>query len=449
MTLRDKYIFLQQATSDFKDIGAVFPTGSSAARALTSEIRRRSGAQKIMEVGCGTGPVTEEILKSMGPDDRLTICDLNESFLNYVKNRFSNEPKFKKKAHQVDFYLGDITEFEAAQQFDIIISSLPFNSMPIEILDKVITHYRSLLKPDGSLSYIEYAFIRDIRDAILPTNKIEQYEASNKLLRKIIEAHEYRAELIRSNIPPTYVRSLRFQESRVADANTVKPDPKQRRVKAGSLSFSSDGLPIFLTLLSAGALWKATGKKGWALPFALAGVAAWFHRDPNREIATDRNLCLAAADGKVVGIREVRHPRMGGGQEWIVIETEPSFNNIHVNRSPVCGRVVDRWSEPKGYSPSNAVGIENHDSSYVALDTEHGPCVVVQRAQALAHKIFTWCQKGELLTQGERFGFARFNSRTDVYLPKGKASLLIQTGDEVVAGRTPIAKFLSASEPAK
>ena len=94
MNLRDKYVFFQQVASEFKDVGAIFPTGGSAARALCSEIRRRRGPQRILEVGCGTGPVTEEILASMSSEDRLTICDLNESFLNFVKNRFATEPKF-------------------------------------------------------------------------------------------------------------------------------------------------------------------------------------------------------------------------------------------------------------------------------------------------------------------------------------------------------------------
>lgn len=440
MNLRDKYLFFQQIASEFRDVGAIFPTGGSAARALCSEIRRRRGPQRILEVGCGTGPVTEEILASMSADDRLTICDLNESFLNYVKNRFTSEPKFKKKAHQVEFYLGDITEYQGENQFDVIISSIPFTTLTGPLLQKVLSHYRYLLKPGGSMTYIEYAYFRDIRDALQPINRDEHFEEVSVIIRDMLDAHEYRAELIRSNFPPAFVRSLRFEEAPAEQANTMRPDPEQRRLKVGPLSFASDGLPIFAGLLGAGALWKFSKKKGWPIPFVLAGVSAWVHRDPKRLVVADRSLCLAAADGQIVGVRELRHPRLGD-ETWTRIEVFQAPTNVHINRSPVAGRVIDRWDEPGGYSPAFLGDQDNNDASYVVLEAEHGRCVVAQRSGAFSRKIFTWCQKGELLTQGERFGLTRLSSRTDIYLPKGAAEVLVQVGDTVVAGRTPVARF--------
>lgn len=443
MSLRDKYLFFQQVASDFKDVGAVFPTGGSAARALCSEIRRRRGAKRILEVGCGTGPVTEQILESMSSEDRLTICDLNESFLNYVKNRFASEPKFKKKASQVDFYLGDITEYDHENEFDLVISSIPFTTLTAPLLRKVLDHYRYLLKPGGTMTYIEYAYFRDIRSALQPINKDEHFEEVSVIIRDMLDAHEYRAELIRSNFPPAFVRSLRFEEAEAERANIMKPDPEQRRVKVGPLAFASDGIPVFASFLGAGVLWKILNKKGWPIPFVLAGVAAWFHRDPKRLVIADRSLCLAAADGQVIGVREVRHPRMGD-TTWTRIETFLSPTNVHINRSPVAGRVIDRWEEPGGYSPAFLGDAENNDSSYIVLEAEHGRCAIAQRSGVLARKIFTWCQKGELMTQGERFGLIRLGSRTDIYIPKGSAEVLVQVGDKVVAGRTPIAKFLKS-----
>jgi phosphatidylserine decarboxylase len=441
MSLRDKYLFFQQVASEFKDVGAIFPTGGSAARALCSEIRRRRGPQRIMEVGCGTGPVTEEILASMSPEDHLTICDLNESFLNYVKNRFTTEPKFKKKAHQVEFYLGDITEYPAEHQFDVIISSIPFTTLTGPLLQKVLDHYRNLLKPGGSLTYIEYAYFRDIRDTLQPINRDEHFQEVSEIIRQMLDAHEYRAELIRSNFPPAFVRSLRFEEPPAEQANIMRPDPEQRRVKIGPLTFASDGIPVVGSLLAASALWKLSGKRGWGIPLAMAGFATWFHRDPKRLVVADRSLCLAAADGQVIGVREIRHPRLGD-ETWTRIETFLAPTNVHINRSPVAGRVVDRWEEPGGYSPAFLGDAENNDSAYIVLETEHGRVAVAQRSGVLARKIFTWCQKGELLTQGERFGLIRLGSRADIYLPKDRVEVLVQVGDRVIAGRTPVARFL-------
>lgn len=441
MNLREKFLFFRQVVSDTRNVGAIFPTGPSACRALCSEIRRRRGPQRIIEVGCGTGPVTEEILASMSSDDRLTVCDINESFVNYVKQRFLTEPKFQEKAHQVDFYTGDITEYDHENEFDLIISSIPLTTLTGPLLRKVLDHYRYLLKPGGSMTYIEYAYTRDVRAALQPVLKNEHFQEVNVIITEMLEAYEYRTELIRWNFLPGVVRSLRFDAAPGADqAYAMRPDQEQRRVRVGPLSFASDGVPMFVALLGAGLLWRFSGKRGWPIPWMLATFTAWFHRDPKRLVLADRGLCLAAADGQVVGVREIRHPRLGD-VTWTRIETHVAPTNVHINRSPVAGRVVDRWQEPGGNSPASVGDAEGSDSVYLVLEAEHGRCAVAQRSGGLGRKIFTWCRQGELLTQGERFGLTHLGARTDIYLPKDSTEVLVQVGDRVVAGRTPLARF--------
>lgn len=442
MSLRDKYLFLQQLGNGFNDIGAVFPTGGPAARSLCSEIRRTRGPKNILEVGCGTGPVTEAILESMSDEDSLMVCDLNESFLNYVKKRFEEDPKFAARADQVRFYMGDITEIGEENEFDIIISSIPFTTLEGEILTKVLDHYKRILKPGGSLTYIEYAYFRDIRDALQPVHKNERYEDVSAQIRNMLETYEFRSEIIRSNFPPAFVRSLRFEQPDTQAATGMRADPKRRRVKFGPFSFCTDGMPVVGAFLGAGLAWKASGRRGWQIPMALAGFTAWFHRDPKRLVVANKELCLAAADGHIIGVRDSRHPRLGD-ENWVRIEIFLSVTDVHINRAPVAGRVVDRWDEPGGFSPAFLGSAENNDSSYIVLENDHGRCAIAQRSGVVARKIFTWCQRGELLTQGERFGMIRFGSRTDIYLPKDKVEVLITQGDKVLAGRTPIARFIN------
>lgn len=441
MSLRDKYLFLQQLGNGFSDIGAVFPTGYPAARSLCSEIRRKRGPKRILEVGCGTGPVTEAILEAMTDEDHLTVCDLNESFLNYVKKRFEEEPKFAARVDQVDFYMGDVTDLGTENDFDIIISSIPFTTLDSDILKKVIEHYKFLLKPGGSLTYIEYAYFRDIRDALQPVHKDERYEQVSDQIRDMLETFEFRSEVIRSNFPPAVVRSLRFEQPAPEAAIGMKPDPERRRVSIGPFSFCTDGMPVVGAFLGAGMAWKMSGRRGWQIPMAMAGFAAWFHRDPKRLVVANKDLCLSAADGHIIGIRDSRHPRLGD-ENWTRIEIFLSVADVHINRAPVAGRVVDRWDEPGGFSPAFLGSAEDNDSSYIVLENEQGRCAIAQRSGVVARKIFTWCQRGELLTQGERFGMIRFGSRTDIYLPKDKVEVLVSQGDKVLAGRTPIARYI-------
>ena len=441
MSLRDKYLFLQQLGGGFSDIGAVFPTGSPAARSLCSEIRRTRGPKRILEVGCGTGPVTEAILDSMTDEDSLMVCDLNESFINYVKKRFEEEPKFAARADQVEFYMGDVTELGEENEYDIIISSIPFTTLDADILKKVIGHYKFLLKPGGCLTYIEYAFFRDLRDALMPVRRNSDYEQVSDQIRDMLESYEFRSEVIRSNFPPAVVRSLRFEQPEHTAATGMRPDPDRRRVKIGPFSFCTDGMPVVGMFLGAGLAWKASGRKGWQLPLAMAGFAAWFHRDPERLVVANKDLCLSAADGHIIGVRDCRHPRLGD-ENWTRIEIFLSVTDVHINRAPVAGTVVDRWDEPGGFSPAFLGAAEDNDSAYIVLENECGRCAIAQRSGVVARKLFTWCRRGELLTQGERFGMIRFGSRTDIYLPKDKVEVLVNQGDRVLAGRTPVARFL-------
>lgn len=441
MSLRDKYLFLQQLGNGFSDIGAVFPTGGPAARSLCSEVRRTRGPKRILEVGCGTGPVTEAILDAMSDEDSLIVCDLNESFINYVKKRFEEDPKFAARADQVEFYMGDVTDIGEENEYDIIISSIPFTTLSIEILNSVLEHYKKVLKPGGSLTYIEYAYFRDIRDAFQPVHKNESYEEVSVQIRDMLDRYEFRSEIIRSNFPPAFVRSLRFEQPAPGAAIGMKPDPDRRKLRLGPFSFCTDGMPVVGAFLGATLAWKASGRRGWQIPLALAGFTAWFHRDPERLVVANKDLCLAAADGHIMGVRDSRHPRLGD-ENWIRIEIFLSVTDVHINRAPVAGRVVDRWEEPGGFSPAFLGSSENNDSSYIVLENENGRCAIAQRSGVVARKIFTWCQRGELLTQGERFGMIRFGSRTDIYLPKDKVEVLISQGDKVLAGRTPIARFI-------
>jgi phosphatidylserine decarboxylase len=442
MNLREKLVFFRQVLVDTRHVGAIFTTGPSACRALCSELRRRSGPQRILEVGCGTGPVTEEIVSTMSVHDRLTVCDINESFVEFVRRRFATEPGFMEKAQQVDYHVGDITEYEGENEFDLIISSIPFTILTGPVLRSVLDHYRYLLKPGGAMTYIEYAYLRDLREMLQPVLKNGHFQEVNTMVKDMLEAYEYRTELIRWNFLPAVVRSLRFDEAPGAEqAHAMRPDLEQRRVSAGPLFLASDGIPKVAALLAAGCLCR--GRRGRLLAWLLGLFTAFIHRDPKRLVLVDRSLCLAAADGHVLGLSEVRHPRLGD-QTWIRIETSVAPTDVHVNRSPVAGRVSDRWEEPGGSSLATDLG--DNTSVYLVLETVHGRCAVAQRSAVPGGRIFTWCRQGELLTQGGRFGLTPLVGRSDIYLPKGSAEVLVQVGDRVIAGRTPVARFLESRD---
>ena len=95
--------------------------------------------------------------------------------------------------------------------------------------------------------------------------------------------------------------------------------------------------------------------------------------------------------------------------------------DVHVNRSPVAGKVVDYFVEDGGYAAAMKPAAEHNVAAYTVLDTAHGTVVVAQRTGLIARRIVQRAPVGSLLARGERFGLIRFGSRTDVYLPADQA----------------------------
>jgi phosphatidylserine decarboxylase len=149
----------------------------------------------------------------------------------------------------------------------------------------------------------------------------------------------------------------------------------------------------------------------------------------------------AAADGFVTEVEEAHEPWVPGGKA-MRISTFLSIHNVHVNRSPVQGRIVKMEERPGRFVPAFLGGAkdENHQNR-VAIDGPKGRAVVVQIAGMVARKISPWIEIGESVKTGQRIGLIHFGSRTDVLLPAGSAEPLIRPGDRVRAGQTPIARY--------
>lgn len=444
MGVSDTVLFFKQLRDSFDSIGAIFPTSGPAARVMLAEAERHQGPRRILEVGSGTGAVTQEIVRLLNPEDRLVICELNPRFVRYLEDRFEKEPEFARVRHQVEIKLMSITDLEGQGAFDYIISSLPFTQLPPELIEAIFQRYQELLTPSGVLSYIEYAYLRGLKSQL---SSKEEARRRNAVLDHYIERFQFRREQVTANLPPVWVRSLRFGSASAEQALTISPIKDRRRMKLGPVALASDCAGLLLGLGAGALALKKLGSKAWPVPLALAGAAAWFHRDPERIINADAGLVLSACDGKVIKVDQVRHPRLGD-QDWTRIAAFLSITDVHINRSPVAGRVVDTWEEPGGYSPAFTEGAEDNFSRYLVVEGPSGRCCIAQRSGVLARTIYTWPQKGELLSQGERFGLIRFGSRTDVYLPAERVEVLVAEGDQVIAGKTRLARYLEAEAEA-
>jgi len=188
----------------------------------------------------------------------------------------------------------------------------------------------------------------------------------------------------------------------------------------------------------------------WALA-ALAWVAflfiLQFFRDPPRNVPADANAVLSPADGRVVRIGNARDPWLE--RDALLVSVFMNVFNVHSNRSPVDGEVKDIWYH-RGSFVNAALDKASADNERNALKlvTPAGVEVTcVQIAGLIARRILCYVKAGDRLSRGQRYGFIRFGSRVDVYLPVD-ALPKATVGDKVYASRSIIAQLRASPRPA-
>jgi len=199
--------------------------------------------------------------------------------------------------------------------------------------------------------------------------------------------------------------------------------------------------PYVLTPAVLGAALLGLGRRRLGLcALAAAGASLLFFRDPERALKPEPGVVYAAADGFVREVDEVEEPLLPGGR-GLRVSTFLSLHNVHVNRSPVSGRVAKMEEVGGGYAPALFAKADDNRRLRSLIEGEDGPVVVVQKAGAVARRISPWVRPGDRVEVGERIGIIHFGSRTDVVLPAGAADPLVAVGERVRAGLTPIARY--------
>ena len=176
--------------------------------------------------------------------------------------------------------------------------------------------------------------------------------------------------------------------------------------------------------------------------FLLTFFVLWFFRDPERDTPQDLNLIISSADGKVCLIDEAYPP------EELSMEAEKmkricvfmNVFNVHVNRSPIQGRVENIvYKKGQFLNASLDKASDKNERSSLILNSENGAkIIVVQIAGLIARRILSFISSSDQLNQGERFGLIRFGSRVDIYMPLDAVEKC-KVGDKVVAGESILA----------
>ena len=166
-----------------------------------------------------------------------------------------------------------------------------------------------------------------------------------------------------------------------------------------------------------------------------------FFRDPKITLTLGENLVVAPADGKVVVIEETEEPEcLKDRRKQISIFMSPL--NVHINRMPVSGKVsFFRYHPGKFLVAWHPKSSTENERTTMAIKMKKGTELVVRQiAGAVARRIRWYVDKDSELSQGDEFGFIKFGSRVDVFLPLD-AKIVVKEGDITKGGRTVLAEL--------
>jgi phosphatidylserine decarboxylase len=200
-----------------------------------------------------------------------------------------------------------------------------------------------------------------------------------------------------------------------------------------------EGWPYLAATLAAALFvaWMAGG--WWSAPLWLAALfVLQFFRDPPREVPGDERTVVSPADGRIVAVEPVRDPYLD--RDAIKVSVFMNVFNVHSNRSPVDGEVVQAWYHPGKFlnASLDKASIENERNALWLKTVTGADVTCVQIAGLIARRVLCYVKAGDRLARGQRFGFIRFGSRVDVYLPT-TANVKAALGDRVSGGSSVLA----------
>ena len=196
------------------------------------------------------------------------------------------------------------------------------------------------------------------------------------------------------------------------------------------------GLTVGLALVATWLDWTVIAVLLWLV----AVFVIQFFRDPARTPPVGEGLITSPADGRIVVVGKATDPITG--QESLKISVFMNVFNVHSNRAPIQGRVMDVQYFPGAFfnAAIDKASEQNERSAMVIEDPQGRRLTCIQIAGLVARRILCYVKPGDSLLRGARYGFIRFGSRVDVYCPLGTQAL-VSVGDKVYAHSTALARW--------
>lgn len=208
--MRGRLLFARRAFADLGAVGALVPSSRALGRALADGIESISPPRRVLEVGGGTGAVTREIIRRLGPGDRLVVYEIDPALAGYLARR----PEVAAADGRVEIRCDDVRTMPppaAAERYGAIVASLPFQSLPAEAVGEIWKTLFAALAPGGTISFFRYAVLPALF-AALPTAAGRRTRAARAALDAAIEGRVIDRRFVAANVPPAWAIRVRLGE---------------------------------------------------------------------------------------------------------------------------------------------------------------------------------------------------------------------------------------------
>ena len=204
--------FFREFQRHYHTTGALCPSGRALSKALTRFVRDgKNGAQgprRILEVGPGSGPVTDMIVPNLNPADRLDLVEINASFVEFLQQRLEREPLLRAASGQIQIFHRPVEEMVDQPPYDLIVSGLPLNNFSAADVERILGVLTVLLKPGGRLSFFEYIAIRTMKRFVAPQADRQRLQEIEQILTATFRKGEVARNAIWLNVPPAWVHHV-------------------------------------------------------------------------------------------------------------------------------------------------------------------------------------------------------------------------------------------------
>ncbi|MDQ5940536.1 MAG: phosphatidylethanolamine/phosphatidyl-N-methylethanolamine N-methyltransferase [Candidatus Dependentiae bacterium] len=208
-------IFLGRFIDDPNLVGAVAPSSRLLGEALVAKVVPGIGGvgKRFLEVGPGSGAVTECLVAKLGPNDSLDLVELDPHLAQILREKYKNHP-------QVTLHQLSITDWRPGEPYDAVVMGIPFNALASSFVEQIWAHVLLLTKSEGVISYFSYLWLPRIKKLFLSKHKRRDFKKIQNHLAEQYRLYGVGTQRVLPNVPPAIVFYLqRSQQIRASAPN--------------------------------------------------------------------------------------------------------------------------------------------------------------------------------------------------------------------------------------